>query len=43
MCWLIVVGIGLLPTFAQPADDAPAAIDFEHTEGALEEKAWKGI
>ena len=99
MCWLIL-GTGLVPAFAQPAEEAqkklqgtwtatkaerdgkaaddvvghrlsftgnrfqiqskdgkplyagtvrvdpsakPAAIDFEHTEGALKGKAWKGI
>jgi uncharacterized protein (TIGR03067 family) len=99
MCWLIL-WTGLVPAFAQPAEDAmkklqgtwtatqaerdgkaaddvvghrlsftgnrfqiqskdgkslyagtvrvdpsakPAAIDFEHTEGALKRKAWKGI
>src|SRR5262245_3499896 len=99
MCWLIL-GTGLIPAFAQPADEAykklqgtwaatqaerdgkaaddvvgnrlsftgnrfriqskagkppyagtvrvasggkPAAIDFEHTEGALKGRAWKGI
>jgi uncharacterized protein (TIGR03067 family) len=99
MCWLIL-GIGLVPAFAQPAEEAlkklqgtwtattaerdgtaaddvvghrlsftgnrlqiqskdgkplyagtvrvdpsttPAAIDFEHMEGALKGKAWKGI
>jgi uncharacterized protein (TIGR03067 family) len=99
MCWLIL-GTGLVPAFAQPAEEAqrklqgswtatqaerdgkaaddvvgnrlsfsgnrfriqskdgqllyagtvrvdpsakPAAIDFEHTEGAVKGKAWKGI
>ena len=99
MCWLML-GIGLVPAFAQPAEEArktlrgawtatqaerdgksaddvighrlsftgsrfqiqskdgktlfagtfrihpapkPAAIDFEHTEGTLKGKAWKGI
>ena len=99
MCWLIL-GTGLVPAFAQPAEDAytklqetwtaaraqrdgktadevvgnrlsfagngfriqsrdgkllyagtvrvdpramPAAIDFEHSEGALKGKAWEGI
>ena len=99
MCW-VILGAGLVPAFAQPAQDAhtklqgawtatqaerdgqaagdvvgnrlsltgnrfqiqskdgkllyagtvrveprarPAAIDFEHAEGALKGKAWKGI
>ena len=30
-------------TFRVDASAKPAAIDFEHTEGALKGKAWKGI
>jgi uncharacterized protein (TIGR03067 family) len=30
-------------TFRVEPSTKPAAIDFEHTEGTLKEKAWKGI
>ncbi|HSB49239.1 MAG TPA: TIGR03067 domain-containing protein [Burkholderiales bacterium] len=30
-------------TFRADASAKPASIDFEHTEGVLEGKAWKGI
>jgi hypothetical protein len=39
MC-LLILGTRLVPAFAHAK---PAAIDFEHTEGALKGKVWKGI